>query len=118
MSLTEIFRCQSQGGRAASAPQRREGAGDKVQMAEANMIKETGMVLPHLAFSPEELDRRYPPLIAPEAVDTEDRTKDDEDELTIEGNKTVKDLISACALQCRRRHLAGQPCGDERPPGT
>ena len=95
--LTEIFRCQFQGGRAASAPQRREGAADKVQMAEANMIKETDMVLPHLAFPPEELDTRYPPLIAPEAVDTEDLTRDGEGELTIEGDKIVADLVSVCA---------------------
>ena len=99
MSLTEIFRCQFQGGRAASARQRREGVGDKVQMKEANMIKEDDMILPHLTFSPEELDRRYPPLVAPDAVDTEDLTKDDEDELILEGNRIVKDLVSACALQ-------------------
>ena len=123
MSLTEIFRCQFQGGRAASAPQRREGVGDKVQMKEANMVKEDDMILPHLTFSPEELDRRYPPLVAPDAVDTEDLTKDDEDELILEGNRIVKDLVSACALQGRRRHLADHqaPCGTVstvvRPPG-
>ena len=82
------------------------------------MIKETDMILPHLAFSPEELDQRYPPLVAPEAVDTEDLTRDDEDEIIIEGNKIVKDLVSACALQGRRRHLADQPCSSGRPPGA
>ena len=108
MSLTEIFRCQFQGGRAASAPQRRDDSGDKVQMTDANMIKETDMVLPHLAFSPEELDKRYPPLIAPEAVDTEDLTKDEEDGLVIEGAGVLKGLVNACAVQGRRRHLADQ----------
>jgi hypothetical protein len=118
MDLTEIFRCQFQGGRAASAPQRREGTGGKTQMAEANMVKETDMILPHLVFGPEELDRRYPPLVAPEAVDTEDLTKDEEDGIIVEGNKVVKDFVQQCAVQGRRRHLSERPLENARPPGT
>ena len=70
------------------------------------MVKETDMILPHLTFTPEELDERYPPLVAPEAVDTEDLTKDAEDMIIVEGVRIVKDLVSACAQQGRRRHLA------------
>ena len=86
-------------------------------MAEANMVKETDMILPHLVFGPEELDRRYPPLVAPEAVDTEDLTKDEEDGIIVEGNKVVKDFIQQCAVQGRRRHLTELPV-ETRPPGT
>ena len=76
------------------------------------------MILPHLIFGPEELDRRYPPLVAPEAVDTEDLTKDEEDGIIVEGNKVVKDFIQQCAVQGRRRHLSERPLKDVRPPGT
>ena len=84
------------------------------------MVKENDMILPHLTFSPEELDKRYPPLVASEAVDTEDLTKDNEDELILEGARIVKDLVSACALQGRRRHLADHqvPCSSGKAPGS
>ena len=129
MKLTNLFECRFQGGRAASAPQRREGQGHKVTMASAddeimNTADETGLlpgehprqgipaggeyhpILPHLVYSKEELDELYPPLAAPEAVDHEDPLNDENDSFLKDGMKMVKDFVSACSTNGRRRRSA------------
>ena len=64
-------------------------------MAEANLVSETDLILPHITCARGGLDKWYPLLVAPEAVDSEDPTNDAEDELIIEGAKVIKDLVGA-----------------------
>ena len=128
MKLTNLFECWFQGGRAESAPQRREGPGKKVTMASADAIMNTGdetghlpgehplqgipaggeyhPILPHLVYTKEELDELYPAMAAPEAADHEDPLNDANDSFLREGMKVVRDFVSACSTNGRRRRSA------------
>ena len=108
MKLTALFDCRFASGRAAGAPQTRAGATPKTTMAEAMTVDEVAAepFMPHVSLSRVDLDRLYPSVTVPSAVDAEDGN-DIEDATLQEGLRQVKDLVRACAEQGRKRRLAG-----------
>ena len=116
MKLTALFDCRFTGGRAAAAPQTRTSAAPRVTMAEAMTVDEAVAepFMPHVSLSAADLDRLYPSVTVPEAVDAEDGN-DLEDQTLNEGLRQVEELVQACAEQGRRRRLASS---SERPPGA
>ena len=70
---TGIFDCKCQGGRSNAAPQLRAAPSTKVTMADTCAADiEVRATMPHLEHSKEELERLYPSISAPEAVDESD----------------------------------------------
>ncbi len=116
MKLTALLDCRFTGGRAAAAPQIRTSAAPRVTMAEAMTVDEAVAepFMPHVSLSAADLDRLYPSVTVPEAVDAEDGN-DLEDQTLNEGLRQVEELVQACAEQGRRRRLASS---SERPPGA
>ena len=84
-------------------------------MAEAMAVDEAVAepFMPHVSLSAVDLDRLYPSVTVPEAVDAEDGN-DLLDQTFNEGLKQVEELVQACAEQGRRRRLASSV----RPPGA
>ena len=107
MKLTALFDCRFASGRAATAPQTRTSTAPRVTMAEAMTVDEAvaGPFMPHVSLSAVDLDRLYPSVTVPEAVDAEDGN-DLPDQTFDEGLKQVEELVQACAEQGRRRRLA------------
>ena len=106
MKLTRLYDCRFLDGRAASAPQRREGKSGKTTMAGACLVNgdlDDDLIVPHLMFSDEELEKRYPKLVAHDEEDTGDLLKDDDDILLREGMRIVGDFVEACSTRGRRR---------------
>jgi hypothetical protein len=75
-------------------------------MAEAMAVDEAVAepFMPHVSLNRTDLDRLYPSVTVPQAVDANDGN-DLEDPTLNEGLKQVKDLVRACAEQGRRRRL-------------
>ena len=71
--LTGIFDCKFMGGRPDAAPQLREVPSNKLTMADTCATEvEVKAVMLHFGHSKEELDRRYPGIPVPRAVDDGD----------------------------------------------
>ena len=60
--------------------------------------------MPHVSLNRTDLDRLYPNVTVPQALDANDGN-DLEDPTLNEGLKQVKDLVRACVEQGRRRGL-------------
>ena len=107
-NLVTLFGCRHSGGRAESAPQIRKGGPSKTTMAQADKDicaarglsavlegvgpsesteEETSPLMPHLTYSPSELDVLYPKLQAPEDGQLDDAQDDVQDGVT-EGTLT------------------------------
>ena len=130
IKLVSLFQCSFRGGRAELAPRLRTAASTKVTMSEAALTvgldgkapfdgvkaeeddtHENGTeepIMPHLLYGEEELERLYPQLTVPPAVDTMDPQNDDDDNLVKAGDIIIKDLLEATAQQGRRRSMATQ----------
>jgi hypothetical protein len=107
MKLTALFDCRFASGRAVAAPQTRTSTAPRVTMAEAMTVDEVVAepFMPHVSLSAADLDRLYPSVTVPEAVDAEDGN-DPTDQTLNEGLRQVEELVQACAEQGRRRRLA------------
>jgi len=107
MKLTALFDCRFASGRADAAPQTRTSTAPRVTMAEAMTVDEVVAepFMPHVSLSAVDLDRLYPSVTVPEAVDAEDGN-DPTDQTLNEGLRQVEELVQACAEQGRRRRLA------------
>ena len=111
--LIPLFGCRYLGGRAAAAPQMRKGESSRVTMAEAQndagdeevaeLQEETSPCMPHLTYSAEELDARYPPLVAPEDDGLEDLADDGQDQVYQHGLGIARQIRADVAVQGRRR---------------
>jgi hypothetical protein len=89
MELVKLFNCRFTGGRAESAPALRSGTGNKTTMAEydedeVDHVNDDNddnvprpMVMPHLLYNKEELDRQYPSLTAPDDFDVPGTEQED-----------------------------------------
>ncbi len=110
MALTRLFDVEYRSGRAANAAQTRKTPGTKTTMAsadeEAMAICEdnrTLPIMPHRLHSPEALDRLYPTLQVPPAVDEGDPQADERDGLLEHGLKCAKKIMDAATEHGRRR---------------
>ena len=104
--LTEIFDCKFRGGRPDAAPKLREIPSNKMTMADTCIAEaEARPSMPHLEHSMEELDRLYPGIPVPKAVDDGDPQADEHEPLLEEGLRRAKDLVKSCEEQGRRRRL-------------
>ena len=63
------------------------------------------MIVPHLEYAKPLLDRIYPPMAVPEAVDAGDPQHDADDPILVEGYRLAKELVKACEGQGRKRRL-------------
>ena len=63
------------------------------------------MISPHLEYARPLLDRLYPPMAVPDAVDAGDPQQDEDDPILVEGYRLARELIVACDTQGRRRRL-------------
>ena len=105
--LTGIFDCKFQGGRPDAAPQLRAAPSTKVTMADTCAADvEVRATMPHLEHSKEELERLYPSISAPEAVDEGDPQAEGREPMMEEGFRLAKDLARTVEEQGRRRRLA------------
>jgi len=116
MKLTALFDCRFASGRAAGAPQTRTSTAPRVTMAEAMAVDEVvaSPSMPHVSLNRTDLDRLYPSVMVPPAVDADDGN-DLVDPTLNEGLRQVKDLVRACAEQGRRRRMASS---EEATPGN
>ena len=116
MKLTALFDCRFASGRAAGAPQTRTSTAPRVTMAEAMAVDEVvaSPFMPHVSLNRTDLDRLYPSVMVPPAVDADDGN-DLVDPTLNEGLRQVKDLVRACAEQGRRRRMASS---EEATPGN
>ena len=103
--MVQLLGCRYAKGRAASAPQRREGESKKTTMAEAYQLEEhDGPFMPHLAYSPKEMDRLHPSLIAAEDVEVDtNRQEDLKDEIYCRGLVIIEDIRGRMEAEGRRR---------------
>ena len=107
MKLTALFDCRFASGRAAGAPQTGTSTAPRVTMAEAMAVDEAVAepFMPHVSLNVTDLDRLYPSVTVPDAVDAEDGN-DLVDQTLDVGLRQVEELVQACAEQGRRRRLA------------
>ena len=68
------------------------------------------LISPHLEYARPLLDRLYPPMAVPEAVDAGDPQQDEDDPILVEGYRLASELVRFCNSQGRKRHL--QAYGD------
>ena len=105
--LTELFDCKFRGGRPDAAPRLREVPSNKLTMADTCVAEvEARPSMPHLEHSKEELERFYPCIPVPKAVDDGDPQAGEQEPLLEEGLRLAKDLVKSCEEQGRRRRLA------------
>ena len=82
-------------------------ATSELTMADTCAIEtETKPSMPHLEHSKEELERLYPGIPVPKAVDDGDPQAGERDPLMEEGLRLAKDLVKTVDEQGRRRRLA------------
>jgi hypothetical protein len=107
--LTDLFGCRYLDGRAASAPRVKQGDSGRVTMAEAHGdANEVGsgvpsVILPHLEFTPADLDHRYPPLQAPDEDHLGDLQEDSHDTVLKAGMAIAQDIRKQGQTEGRRR---------------
>ena len=105
--LTELFDCNFRGGRPDAAPRLREVPSNKVTMADTCVAEvEARPSMPHLEHSKEELERLYPCIPVPKAVDDGDPQAGEREPLLEAGLRLAKDLVKTVEEQGRRRRLA------------
>ena len=106
--LVGLFDCQFRGGRAEAAPKTRVEATDRATMADMNGVsvdEEQDPVMPRTTLGQEDLDKYFPSVEVPEAVDAGDPLADQVDHTLEAGLHTVDELVKALATQGNRRHL-------------
>ena len=119
MALTKLFDSEYRGGRADSAAKTRTTPGMKTTMAEAHANMQTlveayavddqsGLepIMPHKSFTEETLNKMYPAVTVPEAVDAGDPQTDAKDPLVEAGLREAEEIMRAAELQGRRRRAA------------
>ena len=121
MKLVELFGCRFQGGRAEAAPLTRTQASSKATISDAMgshqeraqsqgetyavQISENDPVMPHIVYSPEDLNELYPAIEVPDEIDGDDPADPENDPMYRAGMNTVADLMYHLAQQGRRRKL-------------
>ncbi len=129
--LVELHGCRYLGGRAKSAPQTRRAAPGRVTMAAADIElnsvqplagditsqEETGgaggaaeasPVMPHIQLSDQELDREYPPMVAPNEDRMEDLAEDLEDPVFETGKHIAESIRQEMRTRGRTRREAAR----------
>ncbi len=102
--LVALFGCHFRRGRAESAPKMRTEVADKKTISDADLATVgERLIFPHLEYAKPELDRLYPPMAVPDAVDAGDPHQDEDDPILVEGYRLAKELVVACGEQGRRR---------------
>ena len=103
-ALMQLLGCQYRDGRASSAPMTRTAETGKVTISEANIVDDEPM-MPHLAHSPEELDKKFPSMRAPDDIgDDNPNDEDTWDTLHKRGLEIIETIRSRTAVHGRRRH--------------
>ena len=76
-------------------------------MAEANMVgrRDLALVFPHNEYDQADMDRLYPRILAPEAVDAADPQSQLRDPILEAGIKVAHELVLAGQAQGLRRRL-------------
>ncbi len=120
--LVDIFGCQYLDGRAESAPQLRRGDMMRTTMAQAS--EDLGAVqsgddegtqewpqpvMPHLAYSLDEMNTRHPRLHAPEEENLEDFAGDSADAVLQRGLALAREIHQQAAELGRRRNAVEAP---------
>jgi len=104
--LVTLFDCHFRSGRAESAPRMRTEVADKKTISDADLATVgERLIFPHLEYAKPELDRLYPPMAVPEAVDAGDPQQDEDDPILVEGYRLAGELVKACEEQGRKRRL-------------
>ena len=103
-ALVKLLGCQYMDGRAATAPLTRTAESGRTTMAEANSL-ENEPVMPHMMYTPEDLDVAYPSMSAPEDIDTGDEEcAEGWDLLYQEGLKVAEQIRRRAAEIGRKRY--------------
>ena len=108
IKLVGLFDCRFRGGRADAAPKTRVEATERATMADMNGVstdEEQDPFMPHTTLPQDELDRYFPSVEVPEAVDAGDPLADQVDHTLEAGLRTVDELVKALAEQGNRKHL-------------
>ncbi len=117
MALTRLFDSEFRGGRAAGAAKTRTTPGNKTTMAEARQEEERMLqvgegapeskepLMPHRVYDAAGLDRRYPSISVPEAVDAEDPFDGVEDPLVTAGVREAQSIMRAAEVKGRKRRM-------------
>jgi len=100
LDLVRLLDCHFLDGRASAAPTMREGTSTKRTMADAEARGLTGSVdddfaipvMPHLCMDTAQLERSYPSMAAPQAVDDPDLQSDDLDVTLQCGYSIARDI--------------------------
>ena len=100
LDLVRLLDCHFLDGRASAAPTMREGTSTKRTMADAEASGLTGSVeddfvipvMPHLCMDTAQLERSYPSMAAPQAVDDPDLQSDDLDVTLQCGYSIARDI--------------------------
>lgn len=104
--LVTLFDCHVRSGRAESAPKMRTEVADKKTISDADLATVgERLIFPHREYAEPEVDRLYPPLAVPEAVDAGDPKQYEDDPILVEGYRLVRELVEACEVQGRKRKL-------------
>ncbi len=127
--LVDIFGCQYLDGRAESAPQLRRGESMRTTMAQASeglgaVQGDDGNeedqewlqpVMPHLAYSHDEMDARHPRLQAPEEENLEDFADDTGDAVFQRGLALAREIQQQAVEVGRKRNTAEAHAADDQP---
>ncbi|HJM58771.1 MAG TPA: Ty1/Copia family ribonuclease HI, partial [Planctomycetota bacterium] len=128
--LVELHNCRYLDGRAESAPQVKKGGSERLTMAQAdkdlNELAEDGTAwMPHLSLTTEELDRRFPTLVAPDEELLNDDDHCAQDTVLQHGFTLAKKIAEDMVATGRTRHdplgrvedrvdsAAEDPCGQD-----
>ena len=126
LDLVGLYECQYRDGRAESAPQLRTSDSSKATMAsgtcgrmiapieggpegqEEEMVEEVAPWIPHLALSDEDIDRRFPSLVAPDDEGLDDIIRDEDDAMLQHGIKMANDISENMLKYGRTRRDCGE----------
>ena len=104
--LVTLFDCHFRSGLAESAPKMLTEMADKKTISDADLATVgERLIFPHLEYARPLLDRLYPSMAVPDAVDAGDPQQDEDDPILVEGYRLAKELVEACSIQGRRRRL-------------
>jgi hypothetical protein len=79
---------------------------DKKTISDADLaIVGERLIFPHLEYARRLLDRLYPPMGVPDAVDAGDPQQDEDDPILVEGYRLARELIVACGTLGRNRRM-------------
>ena len=108
IKLVGLFDCRFLGGRADAAPKTRVEATERATMADMNGVstdEEQDPFMPHTTLPQDELNRYFPSVEVPEAVDAGDPLADQVDHTLEAGLRTVDELVKALAEQGNRKRF-------------